>query len=366
LGTLSYWFSFPKALITPTLTRLTWDSGLTTDPALSPDGKLLAYASDRSGEGHLDIYVQQVGGGGEPLRLTRGAGDNREPVFSPDGTTIAFDSGPGGIALVPTLGGTPRKLVAEGQGARFSPDGKLIAYWVGGAGSVSLNIPGAGRMYVVDSSGGIPKQVRSDFAVVFFPTWTTDGRHLLFLGNPDASKQDTADWWVTPLDSGPVTKTGLIDAMRQAKLTGDLENQFPYETLAIDRDGQALIFPARSGDTTNLWRVGFSPTKFTIVGPPHRLTSGGTREESPSAVHSANGTESVAFTSFTENLAVWSLPIESNRGKAIGAPEQLTHGAAELLCHRSLAMAARLCSFPLGLDNRKSGLRICAPDKNQR
>ena len=317
----------PEAPITPTLTRLTWDSGLTTDPALSPDGKLLAYASDRSGDGHLDIYVQQVGGG-ESLRLTRGPGDKREPAFSPDGTTIAFDSADGGIYLVPTLGGTPRKLVAEGQGARFSPDGKSIAYWVGGAGGVALNIPGKARMYVVDVGEGVPKQVRSDFAAALFPTWTTDGRHLLFLGNPDAGKQETADWWVTPLDAGPVTKTGLIDAMRQAKLTGDLENQFPFETLAVDRDGQGLIFPGRSGDTTNLWRIAFSLAKFITTGLPRRLTSGGTREESPSAVRLANGTERVVFTSFTENLAVWSLRIEPNQGTVTGPPEQLTHDAA--------------------------------------
>ena len=327
MGALFYLTRSPKAPIAPTLTRLTWDSGLTTDPAFSPDGKLLVYASDRSGENHLDIYVQQVGGG-EPLRLTRGADDNREPVFSPDGTTIAFDSADGGIDLVSALGGSPRRLVADGHGARFSPDGNSIAYWLGGAGGVALNIPGEARMYVVDSRGGAPKQVRSDFAVALFPAWTNDGQHLLFLGNPDASKLETSDWWVTPLDSGPVTKTGLIDAMQQAKLTGDLENQFPYETLAFDPDGRGLIFPGRSGDTTNLWRIGFSPTKFTTTGPPQRLTSGGTREEGPSAVRAANGTKRVAFTSFTENLAVWSLPIEPNQGKVTGSPEQLTHDAA--------------------------------------
>jgi Tol biopolymer transport system component len=42
-------------------------------PALSPDGKLLAYASDRSGEGNLDIWLQQVARGGEPVAGTSSA-----------------------------------------------------------------------------------------------------------------------------------------------------------------------------------------------------------------------------------------------------------------------------------------------------
>lgn len=89
-----------------------------------------------------------------------------------------------------------------------------------------------------------------------------------------------------------------------------------------------LIVSGRSGDSTNLWRVPFSVTKFTTTGSPQRLTSGGTREDSPSAARLADRKTRIAFSSFTESLSVWSLPIQPNQGKVTGKPEQLTHDAA--------------------------------------
>ncbi len=116
------WFTArPKPLAEPVLTQLTTDTGLTTDPALSRDGKCLAYASDRSGEGNLDIWLRQIGGGA-PIQLTQDPANEREPAFSPDGTLIAFrsDNEGGGIYVVSTLGGSaPRKIAPEGRRPRF-------------------------------------------------------------------------------------------------------------------------------------------------------------------------------------------------------------------------------------------------------
>ena len=80
--------SLSKAERRPTLgpmSRLTSAPGLSTDPSISADGRLMAYASNRGGEGSLDIYVQQTTGG-SAIRLTSDPADDREPDVSPDGS----------------------------------------------------------------------------------------------------------------------------------------------------------------------------------------------------------------------------------------------------------------------------------------
>ena len=71
------------------MTRLTFDPGLQTDAAFSPDGRSIAYASDRGG--NFDIWVQSLDGG-QPRQLTHSPAQDTQPAWSPDGKRIVFRS----------------------------------------------------------------------------------------------------------------------------------------------------------------------------------------------------------------------------------------------------------------------------------
>src|SRR5215469_8981793 len=106
-----------------TLTRLTFDSGLQMGATWSPDGRFIAYSSDRGGK--FDIWVQQVSGG-DPVQVTHGPSHNWQPDWSPDGKYIAYRSeeDDGGVYVIPALGaGLARRIAPMGYYPRWSPDG---------------------------------------------------------------------------------------------------------------------------------------------------------------------------------------------------------------------------------------------------
>jgi Tol biopolymer transport system component len=313
------------AIRPPVITRLTADVGLTAYPALSSDGTLLAYSSDRASDGNLDIWVQQVSGG-NPIRLTTNAADDSEPSFSPDGQRIVFRSERegGGIYVVPALGGTARRIADLGRTPRFSPDGKWIAYWVG-----DPSYFGRRHVFIIPAEGGTSRELQPDFYFATHPVWSPDSEHVLFRGARD-DKETAAqgfDWWVASIDGGPAIKTGASQLpLRQlipATECSQLLTGFGAEPGGWV--GDWIYFSASSGTAGlcgSLWRVSIS-SSYHVKEPVQRITSGTENEIQPSSVGGR-----IAFASVTQNENIWSLPVDANTGAVVGGLQRLTSTAA--------------------------------------
>ena len=310
---LAWWLKPDRPARGPVLTRLTMDSGLTNDQALSPDGRFIAFASDRSGDGNLDIWVRQVAGG-DPVRLTSDPADDMEPSFSPEGSKIAFrsDRDGGGVYVVSALGGDARRIVDQGRNPRWSPDGTRIVYWTGLNTGFLINKVDAPRVYVVAADGGEPRRLFPEFAVAYAPVWSADGTHLIFLGSREPATGP--DWWVSAGDGGTPVATGAFAALERLGLAPSPNSFFLPDVW--NADGQVL-FSAKLGDSTNLWQIHI-PLAGRAVGPPQRLTSGTGLEIHPSAVVAGQ----LAFSVVTNSIDLWSLPVDSSSGTPTGATMQ--------------------------------------------
>jgi dipeptidyl aminopeptidase/acylaminoacyl peptidase len=130
-----------------------------SEPAWSPDGKLLAFASNRSKPDPdatyaVNIWVVRADNadkGANPTQVSRGLGGDHRPTWSPDGKWIAFstqldpklfDYGTKHIAFAPAEGGQAKVLTSaldrNGVDPRFAPDGKSIYFIVDDDGSQNL------------------------------------------------------------------------------------------------------------------------------------------------------------------------------------------------------------------------------------
>ncbi|MDA1313300.1 MAG: protein kinase [Acidobacteria bacterium] len=304
------------------LTQITQDTGYTGEPALSPDGKLLAYASDRSGEGNLDIWVQQLGGGA-PIRLTTDAADDGNPSFSPDGNRIAFRSGRdgGGIYVVPALGGSPPRLLAEGgRNPNFSPDGALVSYVVVSFDSENHRFA---KPWVIPTSGGAARPIETNLGWASPRVWSPDGQYLLAVGSiapRDYGVGAEFDWWLVPTDGGEAVALGLQELFAAAGLAGG-GRWFPNPSTWL-ADGSWVVFDTQTeGGIRNLWRIRVSAAEKRVVGEPQKLTAG-IGEQAASVA--ADGR--IAFMNLGDNWDIWSLPIDANRAEVKGDPERIVSG----------------------------------------
>ncbi|HXA51939.1 MAG TPA: protein kinase [Candidatus Acidoferrum sp.] len=329
-GMLGWYFARKSAHPPPErahlLYRATLGPGLNLSPSLSPDGHLLAWASDRGSNGNLDVWVQQVGSS-EPVRLTYDPADDTDPSIAPNGAHIAFRSerDNGAVYLVPTMGGEPALFAPRGRNPRYSPNGRWIAYWEGRESGGVLE--GSARAFVLDAGGGQSRQVGADLAGALYPIWSPDSNSLLVLGR---GKQDKfPDWWQVSLDGASSQPMHAARAMVQQGLNRVAwQRQIP----PLDWRPTGVLFTANLRDAGNLWEIPLPPGTASPVtrGPGFHMQ----------ASTSADG--ALAFSNLEWKNEVWGLPVDADRGAARGELQHLTPEEADAIAPSSTRDGARL------------------------
>ena len=212
--------------------RVTNFAGVQTQPSLSPDGRSVAFVSNR--DGHYNIYVGLISGG-SLVQITRDPNLKSHPSWSPDDSTIAFarlnESGVWDVWEVPALGGTPRRVILNATDPSWSPDGHSLAYENLSTGTIWVSSASGqnGRQLVPTEPGRRATE----------PRFSPDGRQLAFADRAPGPYGELA---VADVDSG---KVRLLTHDGQLALSP-----------AWSPDSRSIYFASSRGGTLNIWKIG--------------------------------------------------------------------------------------------------------------
>jgi eukaryotic-like serine/threonine-protein kinase len=161
--------------------------------AWSPDGRFIAFNSDRAGA--MNIWIHDLGTKSS-RRLTEGSGGDYQPSWSPDGRRLVFFSsreGRPGLYLVEVDSGEMTSLSsgdAIDVNPFFSPDGRHIAF--------QSDRDGRLEVWVMDASGHGARQLTRQGVMGHFLRWTPDGMHIVFR----SASSEKPGLWRVAMDGG--------------------------------------------------------------------------------------------------------------------------------------------------------------------
>jgi serine/threonine protein kinase/Tol biopolymer transport system component len=233
----------------------------TTEAAISPDGRFVAFLSDHDGSN--DVWLTQVGTG-QLSNLTQGKVDQvgllpgpvRSMGFSGSGSEIWLAGGDRGVRLrlLPLAGGTPRNFLnEEATEVAWSPDGERIVYHTFADGD---------PMFVADRTGANARRLFREQPGIHnhFPIWSPDGKWIYFVRGVPATRE--MDLWRISPDGG-----------KPERLT-ERNTDVAYPTFVGRR---TILYVARDTDSSGPWlwaldlkakesrRVSFGLNQYTSV-----------------------------------------------------------------------------------------------------
>jgi Tol biopolymer transport system component len=285
--------------------RVTDLSGLEEFPALSPDGKSVVFAAYAGNRRQISVRLVT---GGQALQITQDDSDHESPRWAPDGTSIVYYSPPretepqGTLWEVAALGGSPRRVASAIGGADISHDGKRIAFFRSGAGSIEL---------VTASRDGADPRVVAKFPLGSYylsPRWSPDDRRIAYQRGYVFSH----DVYVVSADGGkpqPITHDGK-------QLSG----------FAWTADGSGIFYSSSRGATVlylptfNLWRVGRDGQGL------RQLTFG----EASYVAPDVNPAGTLVASRIHRQFNVWRFPVDGNPVDNVRRAVQVTRQTGQV------------------------------------
>ncbi len=337
------------------LARITHDIGHSEWPTWSPDGSLLAYSSNRSGD--FEIYVRR-GEGGQDVNITNDPAQDVQPAFSPDGNSIAFISTRssrtglikiggmlaynfrtygGDLWVAPALGGAARRLAPDANFPVWRPDGRAILYVSGPDNKRSV--------LEISPDGGVPRAVLPSEA----SSWeidriacSPDGRwvsfetelqgillmpasggkpHALLLGFSHAWDASSRRVYFISRDPQGGSRVQFVEIDTDGTARGASQTlglvTASLRDLAVSRDGRRVALSEVEA-SRNLTRLPLAPGGGAPGAPEEALSVGRVNDGYPSV--SPDGRRIAYVSDVLGQMRVWILDLESHRRDRLQLP----------------------------------------------
>jgi len=282
--------------------QVTSDPGLEVQPALSPDGRSVAYAGGTSGG--TRIYVRQVAGGRATPISDDSTDSEDQPRWSPDGARILFLSR-GGAFSAPASGGPVRQELPAGNGssisnATWAPDGQTIAYTVGDT------------LFVRDPAG-TSRQV-AHIVEPSFCNWSPDAALI-------ACASGNALYLAVGVRFGNLSPSRIVICRVADGLVATISDSFSLnQSPAWSPDGRWLYYVSTRFGPGDIYAQRVARGKAT--GAAVRLTTG---LGAQSISLSADG-KRLAYGEYAARSNIWSLPLPASGTITAAGATPLTSG----------------------------------------
>jgi tricorn protease len=298
-------------------------------PVFSPDGKKIAFSSNRHGS--YDVFVVPVQGG-KPTRLTSDSSDDLVNGWSPDGKSILFTSSRGTsfpanseLYTVPVTGGRARRVSAfEGRDGVFSPDGAMIAYVRGPGTWYRKYYRGSANddVWIANADGTFNRRLTSHSGEDISPMWAADGKAI---------------YYVTDAGQPPGTPANIVRQEILIGSAGSLATTNPLLPITFHRDESVRRARLSAGGEWIVYECGADLWIVSTKGPPSAFASA--PRKLAIEVHADDKTNPDRVVTYTSGISEFAVT-NDDQGIAL-----VVHG--EIFCMaRGSTKAKRLTNSP--------------------